>query len=503
MPREQPFMVPRRPSITTVLLQRPVRARIGAPPEHAAAAPTPTQDFKWFPPFAALRERWRSALAPRAASGAGAEAEAPFQREVRKRLGVLPHMFRTASAPPGPIEQLWLQAKAAYLDNPLPSLFKERLFVHLSRFCEWRYCMVRHAGFLLGKGYPAGDASAPPQTVEQVLELLNRPVPNAAQLEAVLARLEGFPEPAGIPAPCSKEERDLFDALTVLFLVPGRSAQARVALRRAVGSENFEYLLTLLTYIRTAHYWNETHPELEYETDMIMLMAQHRSLARRLLDTADSDWAHSGDAVREALTGQLQVLNTELQHRTRNLLSVIRVLFDRTLSKHTTLESFAEVFASRLDAINRVQIYLSRLVQGDKVTFDVLLRNELAAHALSLQQITLSGPEGIRLRSSTLQTFALALHELVVNAVKYGALSSPSAQLLVSWDVERAEGQPPLLHLQWEETGVTAATADSPTGPGYGRELIERALPYQLKAKTQYELLPDGVRCAISVPVLD
>jgi two-component sensor histidine kinase len=197
------------------------------------------------------------------------------------------------------------------------------------------------------------------------------------------------------------------------------------------------------------------------------------------------------------------VLNTELQHRTRNLLSVIRVLFDRTLSKHTTLDGFAEVFASRLDAISRVQIYLSRLVQGDKVTFDGLLRNELAAHAVSLQQITLDGPEGVRLRSSTLQTFALALHELVVNAVKYGALSSPHAHLLVRWEIENDGGQQPMLHVHWEETGVTMpSTDDHAVQLGYGRELIERALPYQLKAKTQYEWRPDGVRCSISVPVL-
>jgi hypothetical protein len=45
----------------------------------------------------------------------------------------------------------------------LPSLFKERLFVHLSRFCEIRYCIVRHVGFLIGQGRPAGDADADPR----------------------------------------------------------------------------------------------------------------------------------------------------------------------------------------------------------------------------------------------------------------------------------------------------------------------------------------------------
>lgn len=492
-------MALRRLSIAAVL-QRTVRALVEAPAMRRVSA-TSRLDRRKF--LDGLRARWRIALVPTKRAGGDVVARTRLEREVQNRMGVLPNFFTSTSAAPALASQLWAQAKAAYLDNPLPSLFKERLFVHLSRFCEVRYCIVRHVGFLLGKGYPAGNARVTPETIEQIVILLSRPVPNAAQLEAVFARLEGYLEPAEIPAPRSKAEEDLFDALTVMFVVPARSAQARTAVRQALGDGPFEYVVALLAFIRMAHYWTETHPELAYETDMIMLMAQHHDLARRLLDTADAEWAHAGDALREALTGQLQVLNTELQHRTRNLLSVIQVVFDRTMAKHTTLDSFAPVFVSRLDAISRVQTYLSRLVQGEKVTFDGLLRTELAAHAVSLQQITLDGPPGVRLRSSTLQTFALAIHELVVNAVKYGALANPNAHLLVRWEVEDGDDQPPLLHVHWEETGVHPSDIDGNVPqPGYGRELIERALPYQLKAKTCYEMMPEGVRCSISVPVL-
>jgi two-component sensor histidine kinase len=491
-------MTVRRHSITAVL-QRTARSLAEAPVVRGVPS---RQDFKKLLAFATLRARWR--IKPPLPRLVGETVTLNrFQREVQQRLGVLPNIFDATGAAPGTVEQLWAQAKAAYLDNPLPSLFKERLFVHLSRFCEVRYCVVRHAGFLVGKGHPAGDAQAVPETVDAVIELLGRPVPTAAQLEAAFARLEGFAQPAPVPAPGSRPEEDLFDALTVMFVVPARSSQARAAVRRAVGDEAFDYMTTLLAFIRTAHYWSETHPDLAYETDVIMLMAQRQDLARRLLDTADSEWAHAGDALREALTGQIQVLNTELQHRTRNMLSVIQVIFDRTLSKYTTMGSFAEVFSSRLDAIGRVQTYLSRLVQGEKVTFDGLLRTELAAHAVSLQQITLDGPVGVRLRSSTLQIFALAMHELVINAVKYGALSRTGAHLTVTWKVEHDDEQPPLLHVRWEETGVDVLDAQGrPPPPGYGRELIEQALPYQLKAATNYRLSPDGVRCSISVPVL-
>jgi hypothetical protein len=60
--------------------------------------------------------------------------------------------------------------------------FKERLSVHLSRFCEVRYCIVRHVGFLLGEGRPPGYPKARTETIEQVIALVQRPLPNANAL---------------------------------------------------------------------------------------------------------------------------------------------------------------------------------------------------------------------------------------------------------------------------------------------------------------------------------
>lgn len=69
-----------------------------------------------------------------------------FAEEVAGRFGVLPNFFGSALATSALVEELWTFARSAYHDSPLPSLFKERLFVHLSRFCEVRYCIVRHVG---------------------------------------------------------------------------------------------------------------------------------------------------------------------------------------------------------------------------------------------------------------------------------------------------------------------------------------------------------------------
>src|SRR3977135_449753 len=84
-------------------------------------------------------------------------AAAELQGRVNERFGVLPNFFRLSPETPEITEKLWGFAQAAYLDNPLPSVFKERLFVHLSRFCAVRYCIARHTGFLIGLGRPSGD----------------------------------------------------------------------------------------------------------------------------------------------------------------------------------------------------------------------------------------------------------------------------------------------------------------------------------------------------------
>jgi signal transduction histidine kinase/ActR/RegA family two-component response regulator len=225
-----------------------------------------------------------------------------FRREVAARFGVLPNFFCSADAAPGLAEELWKFAKSAYLDSPLPSLFKERLFVHLSRFCEIRYCIVRHVGFLIGQGRPAGDAEALPETVEQVIEMLRRPLPEGAALTTVFARLERMSPDGRLPEPRTQAETDLFDALTILFLSPRAAGRARAAVRTAVGEGTFELLVAYLAFIRTAHYWTEMHPELTYEPDMAAILRGHGELEALLLDTSEAELVQGGVRLRETLT---------------------------------------------------------------------------------------------------------------------------------------------------------------------------------------------------------
>jgi hypothetical protein len=223
----------------------------------------------------------------------------PFHREVTRRFGLLPNLFMSAPDAPEIVEKLWDFAKSAYLDNPMPALLKERMFVFLSRFCQVRYCIVRHCGFLVGYGHSSGDLTAGPQTVEQALRLLKTPPPWRRQLDPIYARLEAFTAPIEWPDMDSEEEDWIFATSALLFVEPTKSARALQALRHALGAKRLEYLLALLAFIRAAHYWTMVHPGLEIEDDMRELMQEHRELASLLLqdpETVSGDFSgeHAG-----------------------------------------------------------------------------------------------------------------------------------------------------------------------------------------------------------------
>ncbi len=235
---------------------------------------------------------------------------------------------------------------------------------------------------------------------------------------------------------------------------------------------------------------------------------QTRAAPVRDLDTGEIvEWFGTSTDVHDLrqLQDEQKVMVAELQHRTRNLMGVVRSLAETTIRTSSSLDEFSPKFRDRVAALARVQGLLSRLHEVDRVTFDELLGAELAAiggngHA---DRVTLNGPAGIPLRSSTAQTFALALHELATNAVKYGALGQPEGRLAISWRLEASgEDERPWLHVDWLESGVAMPPIDAaPQGGGSGRMLIERALPYQLGAKTTYVMAPDGIHCSISLPV--
>ncbi len=241
---------------------------------------------------------------------------------------------------------------------------------------------------------------------------------------------------------------------------------------------------------------------------------QARAVPLREVDGAIREWVGTStdiDGLRR-LQEQQRVMVAELQHRTRNLIAVVTGIAHETLARTGPGAAFAAQFDDRLAALSRVQGLLSRSAEAP-ITIEALVRMELGALGIGDGRASLEGPP-VPLRHSTVQTLALAIHELATNARKHGALASARGALAIGWDTRAddaadgavaggIEGVRRWLVLDWVETGADPARGEAGRNGhrGYGRELIEEALPFALGARTRYALDVRGVRCRIELPL--
>lgn len=229
----------------------------------------------------------------------------------------------------------------------------------------------------------------------------------------------------------------------------------------------------------------------------------HQTRAAPLDGVKDADeWVGTSTDIHDlrVLQERQKVLLAELQHRTRNLLAVVQSLARQTMRTSPSLKEFGVQFESRLGALSRVQGLLAR-TDHSSVDLAELVTLELTPHrdVGATDRVQIEGP-AVAVPPTSAQVLALAIHELATNATKYGALGQPTANLAVTWKIDE-DGPKRLIRLDWRESGV--AMPGRPARRGYGSELIERALPYQLRAETKLEFEPDGVRCRIAVAWTD
>jgi two-component sensor histidine kinase len=191
-------------------------------------------------------------------------------------------------------------------------------------------------------------------------------------------------------------------------------------------------------------------------------------------------------------------LDSDLQHRTRNLLAVVRAIATQSFQPHLP-ENVLNAFTERLSSLGRVQGLLSR-ADNERVKLIDVVWAELEAYASNLRsRLEVHGPS-VRLFHHQVQTIALTLHELVTNALKYGALHSPAGRLSVTWETWLGTHGQQRLALTWRESGV-AMPPDAGQRRGQGRELIENSLRFSMQADTQLVFGNDGVWCRIELPV--
>jgi len=326
-----------------------------------------------------------------------------LQQRVNDRFGVLPNFFRLSPETPEITEKLWGFAQAAYLDNPLPSVFKERLFVHLSRFCAARYCIARHTGFLIGLGRPAGDKDARPESVGEVVKLLRRPHPRGPELTSILSLCSKCPAPlVDMPMADTQMEGGLFSLAGHVFLQTADAPECLDTLERLLGAARLQYLLLFLAFVRAAHYWTRVHPEIQFEDDIKQLLETHEALASCIIDDPEA----SADNVTQSILDELPALRQKADKAIGLLASIVDSSGDAIVSKtlegvitswntgaerlfgYTANEAIGQHISMviPLDRRDEETSILSRLSQGERIEhFDTIrLRKDGTALEVSL-----------------------------------------------------------------------------------------------------------------------
>lgn len=195
------------------------------------------------------------------------------------------------------------------------------------------------------------------------------------------------------------------------------------------------------------------------------------------------------------------VLLAELQHRVRNIMAMIRSITARTGERAVSVPEYAALMAGRLLTLSRVQALLTRAANAG-VGILGIVRDELKAQAHHEGQFTVEGPDLI-LSPKAAEVLTLAVHELTTNALKYGGLSISDGHVTVRWATFEKRGTP-WLGLDWTETGAPERPPPDPSVPrrrGFGSELIEGRIPYELGGRGKVSIEKGGARCHLEFPL--
>jgi PAS domain S-box-containing protein len=193
---------------------------------------------------------------------------------------------------------------------------------------------------------------------------------------------------------------------------------------------------------------------------------------------------------RKEAEDRQSLLAREVDHRTKNALSVVHAIV--SLTRAEDIEQFRTAVEGRIQALARAHSLLSdSRWRGAKIAD--LIQGELAPHhPPNLGRVRISG-KSLALLPSAVQALALAVHELATNAVKYGALSGPSGTIDVSWEAHGGQ-----LELKWIERG--GPPSELKVQGGFGMRVIKASVEAQLSGTVEFDWQPEGLQCRIRVP---
>lgn len=200
----------------------------------------------------------------------------------------------------------------------------------------------------------------------------------------------------------------------------------------------------------------------------------------------------------ERARAQQRLLNEELSHRLKNVLTMVQAIAAQSIRQAATLEDAGEAVSARLVALGRATDILTR-TSWQAAELHALVATVLRPHGALRERIRVEGP-GLSVNPRAALALALAIHELATNAIKYGALSNDSGEVALEWRIAGgAKDDQPRLLLTWRESGGPPVAP--PTRRGFGSVMIERSLRAYFRADVTLDYRPEGFVLALDAPL--
>jgi two-component sensor histidine kinase len=190
-----------------------------------------------------------------------------------------------------------------------------------------------------------------------------------------------------------------------------------------------------------------------------------------------------------------RLMIAELDHRVKNVLAQVAAVATSTVQSSRSIDEFLRSLQGRLQSMAATHTLLSE-TRWQSVGLDALVRSQLAPYAAGTN-VRISGTD-VMLAAAETQAVTRVLHELATNAAKYGALSIPGGQVLVTWD-HKSNGAAANLILVWRELGGPPVARKHLSS--YGTNLIRNLIPHELGGTVDLAFAKEGVNCRIEIPV--
>jgi PAS domain S-box-containing protein len=197
---------------------------------------------------------------------------------------------------------------------------------------------------------------------------------------------------------------------------------------------------------------------------------------------------------RKRSEDQQSLLIAALDDRVKNLLARVALVAKDMRQSSGSLDEYVQALDRRIQSMADAHALLSHN-RWDGVDLAELVCRQLAPDATDATAI-IGGPN-VTLTAAATQALAMVLHELVTNAARYGALSSPHGRVEVSWSLAGGEDAADL-SIEWCEIGGPAV-APAPDCR-YGVRIIRDLIPHELGGSVDLEFAPGGVCCKIEIP---